>query len=268
VIRRLCHRLIETSSLVSLAGARVRCRALRHFLEDRGGGMGRHSHAYYEAVIFLEGTARLLSEETILTTGAVLVHSPQRLHAWEPITPVNRLVLSFDVVPAVALPSPLFPDDALTIVNDLVRALLEVEGQRPEWEIRTRSLMTLVCSSLLASGTPIRNRRAGLEDMPDNLATEVDQYLRDNLAHPVRLSDIASHLGMSERTLTLHYHRLTGDSIIARLRRIRLEVAQSLLISTSYTLAEVGQRVGIPDASYFGRCYKQQFGHSPGRHRR
>lgn len=267
-LRRLCTRLAETVPFLILTGARVRILSLRPYIEDVGGGMGRHSHSYYEAVFFLEGNAHLIPEDTPLAGGAVLVHSPQRLHAWEPLTRVSRLVLSFDLLPPMALPSPLLPNEAPTLVSDLLRALGEVESQRPGWEDRARSLLMLVCSTLLASGTPLRNQPLAMDDMPDSLPTEVDQYLRDNYARPIRLADLAGHFGMCERTLTLHYHRLTGDSIMRRLRHIRLEAAQAMLLSTDFSLAEIGRRVGIPDPSYLCRCYRQQFGHPPGRQRR
>lgn len=115
---------------------------------------------------------------------------------------------------------------------------------------------------------PLRRPTIPAEALPDNLATEVDAFLRENLARPIRLADLARHFGVCERTLTQQYRHLTGDTIIARLRRIRLEAAQALLQSSAYSLAEIGQRVGLPDPAYLCRCYTRQFGQPPGHHRR
>jgi AraC-like DNA-binding protein len=230
--------------------------------------MEQHSHSSYEGVFFLDGEARLLPGAAPITAGTVLVHSPHCLHAWKPVSRVTRLVLDFDVLPPVVLPSPLIYDTASVIIGDMQRALDEVEGRQPGWEDRARCLLALVCSSLLASDIVAQDRTAAFEDASGNLATEVDQYLRDNLAHPIYLADLAGHFGISERTLTLQYRRLTGESIMARLRRIRLEIAHALLLSTDYSLVEIGQRVGMPDPPYLCRCYKRQFAQSPGKQRK
>lgn len=267
-IRYYCDRLIETAPSVTVAETRIRLRALRPFVEDPGGGMGKHSHSFYEMVLFLDGTSRLLPDETPLTSGVALVRHPQQLHAWEPLTRVVRLVLSFDLLPAKSLLSPLPSADAELIISDILRALVEVAGQRPGWEERVRCLAKLACSILLASGMPLYDQSVRMTGIPKNLATEIDEFLRDNMARPIRLADIAGHFGISERALTQHYARLTGDSIMARLISIRMEVANELLKSTEYSLAEIGHRVGVPDPSYFCRCFKKQFGHTPGHHRR
>jgi AraC-like DNA-binding protein len=267
-VRAGCDRLRETIPEVTVAGTRLGLRALRPFVEEPGGGLGRHSHSFYELVGFLDGEARQMPEETPLTPGLVLIRHPQQLHAWQPVTRVVRLVLSFELQPRHTLPSPVPSDAAARLLGDLLRALEEVDSRRPGWEERARCLVTLVGSTLVAAGVPLPGRPARLSGIPENLATEVDEFLRDNLAHPLRLRDLARQFGLSERALTQQYARLSGDSIMARLRRLRLEAAAELLRCTDASLAEIGQRVGLPDSSYFCRCYKRQFGHPPSRHRR
>jgi len=267
-LSRLCDLLVENVPVLQLTHQRVCIHALRVYRETPGGGIGRHSHSYYEAVFFLEGNARMIPDDTPLTAGTVLAHMPLSVHAWEPLTRVVRIVMSYDVLPPMLLPPPLILDKATTIIGDLLRALGEMETRQPGWDDRARCLLTLVLSSLLASGIPDRNPSTIMEVEPSNLAAEVDQYLLDNLRRPIRLADLAGHFGMSERSLTLHYRRLIGESIMTRLRHLRLQEAQSLLLHTDYSLAEIGRQVGIPDPPYLCRCYKQQFGESPGRQRR
>jgi len=265
---RLCDRLVEAVPWLHLTGVRVRLRALRSYIEYPGGGGGRHSHSFSEAVFFLEGNARMIPDDTPLTSGTVLAHTPLSVHAWEPLTRIVRLVMSYDVLPPMLLLSPLIRYEATTIIGDLLRALGEMDTRQSGWEDRAHCLLTLVISSLLASGIPDHSSSTIMEVEPSNLAAEVDQYLLDNLRLPIRLADLAGHIGMSERSLTLHYRRLTGVSIMTRLRHLRLQEAQSLLLHTQYSLAEIGRQVGIPDPPYLCRCYKQQFGESPGRQRR
>jgi AraC-like DNA-binding protein len=55
---------------------------------------------------------------------------------------------------------------------------------------------------------------------------------------------------------------------MAYLRRRRLELAAGLLLRTRRSVAEVGDLVGWPDANYFTRRFRSQFGVSPTDYRR
>lgn len=82
-----------------------------------------------------------------------------------------------------------------------------------------------------------------------------------------RLPDVASHLGLSARTLQ---RRLTAESTsftsLVALGRLRL--AGQLLISSQLSLVEIGYVCGYADQAHFCRSFERGTGVSPGRYRR
>jgi AraC-like DNA-binding protein len=82
-----------------------------------------------------------------------------------------------------------------------------------------------------------------------------------------RLGDVASHLGLSTRTLqrALSSQSTSFTELLAlgRLRR-----AASLLIHSQVSLVEVGYLCGYADQAHFCRSFERNTGVSPGRYRR
>jgi AraC-like DNA-binding protein len=76
------------------------------------------------------------------------------------------------------------------------------------------------------------------------------------------LSDIASSLGMSARTLQ---RRLAdeGHSFQSLVDRARQDLAQQLLKETDYSLAEIAFLTGFSEQSGFTRAFKRWAGQTP-----
>jgi AraC-like DNA-binding protein len=47
------------------------------------------------------------------------------------------------------------------------------------------------------------------------------------------------------------------------IRRTRLHYAKELLEKNAGTIAEIADKVGFSNHSYFAKCFKEQFGHLP-----
>jgi len=262
-MRRVCRNITQAVPHLILTPYRVYLHGMRLSQEDCGGGMGRHGHSFYELLLFLAGTGVLLSDGHAFQAGTILYHSPEVLHAWQPTSRVIKLALWFEVSPRVSLPVPTswpcWPDAVL----EMFRLLGDAEQQRPGWQDRAACHLGLVLSSVLSLGEVSPGDGPPHNTMATDLVTLVDQYLRDNLAQRVRLSDVASHVSLSERTLTTHFRQATGETVMSRLLRLRLERVNELLLTTDATLTEIGCRVGITDPSYLCRCYRRQYPTSP-----
>lgn len=60
---------------------------------------------------------------------------------------------------------------------------------------------------------------------------------------------------------------LTGQTPVELLRKARLEKAKKLLLKTERSVAEIAYEVGFTSPSYFNKCFKDEFGMSPGESR-
>lgn len=83
-----------------------------------------------------------------------------------------------------------------------------------------------------------------------------------NEAFGVEALSRAAHMSRSQ--LYRKIKALTGDTPNALLRQFRLERARQLLEKDAGNVSEIAQMVGFSNANYFYKCFKDQFGHTPG----
>lgn len=70
--------------------------------------------------------------------------------------------------------------------------------------------------------------------------------------------------GMSEPGFRRLFKSYTGMSPLEYRTTIRMQQAQRLLRSGEFTVEEAAYMVGFSSSSFFCRCYKKAYGHSPG----
>ena len=96
--------------------------------------------------------------------------------------------------------------------------------------------------------------------------------LRNCALDPLDLNAFAAKFGMSPATLRRKFALATGLSPKAFQLRIRLDLAKQLLVASDSPVESVAAAVGIHDAFYFSRLFRNRENCSPsafrGRHRR
>ncbi|GGU52978.1 AraC family transcriptional regulator [Streptomyces albospinus] len=93
-------------------------------------------------------------------------------------------------------------------------------------------------------------------------------WLRDNLADPLTLDDIATHAGVSTRTLIRRFREQTGTTPLQWLHRTRIRRAQHLLETTGHSVERIGAQVGFGSPTAFRDRFKRTTGVSPHTYRR
>ncbi|NND62940.1 MAG: response regulator [Flavobacteriaceae bacterium] len=73
----------------------------------------------------------------------------------------------------------------------------------------------------------------------------------------------SSEMGVSRMQLHRKLKALTGQSTTEFLRSQRLKLAANLLREGKISVSEVGYTVGFNDPSYFGKCFKKEYGCTP-----
>ena len=79
----------------------------------------------------------------------------------------------------------------------------------------------------------------------------------------ISMQDVAREIGFSLATLTRKTKGLLDMTPAEFLRTFRLKKARELLLLNHGNISEIVFKVGFNSLSYFGRCYKKQFGISP-----
>lgn len=88
-------------------------------------------------------------------------------------------------------------------------------------------------------------------------------WIRAHYARVLRIDDLADRAGMSLTSFHRHFVAVTSLSPIQFQKQVRLQVARTLLLSSSKNIADIGLEVGYDSPSQFSREYRRQFGRPP-----
>ena len=90
------------------------------------------------------------------------------------------------------------------------------------------------------------------------------EYVRDHIAdESLNLEAVSNHVGLSRVYFCKLFHKMEGVSFSVYLKRIRIEKAKQLLITTNLKIFEVSNAVGFSHAKYFGQVFKEEVGKTP-----
>ena len=96
----------------------------------------------------------------------------------------------------------------------------------------------------------------------------VQNWMEWNYASDFLLEEVAERAGLSLRSFTRRFQKVTGTTALHYLQRVRVEVSKQLLKSEALTVDEVARRVGYGDATHFSRVFKKLSHVSPGDYKR
>ncbi|NUR90766.1 MAG: helix-turn-helix domain-containing protein [Nonomuraea sp.] len=97
---------------------------------------------------------------------------------------------------------------------------------------------------------------------------ETMAWMRRSLAEPLTLKDIASHAGVSSRSLTRHFRQQTATTPIQWLIRMRLSAAQELLEQTLLGVEDIAAATGFGNAASLRQHFTRALGTTPTAYRR
>ena len=114
-------------------------------------------------------------------------------------------------------------------------------------------------NQLLNVGTP-EIVRGGLAAWQKRRLTA---YIDANLGGRIRIEELAELLNLSESHFSRAFRCSFGTSAHEYLTRRRIEVAQSLMLTTREPLCAIALRCGLSDQSHFTRVFRRIVGKSP-----
>lgn len=88
-----------------------------------------------------------------------------------------------------------------------------------------------------------------------------------HLAQPITTEWLATRMNIGPNTLTRKFRRQYNCTVGQYVLRRRIICAQSLLVETTLTMAEIGGQIGISDPQYFNKQFRKVTGMSPSAYR-
>ncbi|MDE7334598.1 MAG: response regulator [Lachnospiraceae bacterium] len=95
----------------------------------------------------------------------------------------------------------------------------------------------------------------------NSIVLTAQEYIAENLGKEgLSLNRIASDLFVNSSYLSRIFKQVTGESLTKYIMRKRMEKSMDLFDNTHLKVYEVAAAVGMPDAHYFGTCFKKYTG--------
>ena len=97
----------------------------------------------------------------------------------------------------------------------------------------------------------------------ENEARNIVSYINENLAEDLSVTKLCRRFLVSKNALYSIFRENFNCSVKEYVLLRRMESAERLLKTTSYSVREVGERCGLGNYQYFCRIFKQQKGDTP-----
>ena len=103
---------------------------------------------------------------------------------------------------------------------------------------------------------------------PASLLSGIKEYIENNYEKNITLSSLSDVFFVSPFHIAHLFKEKYDISPIQYLIKTRIKIAAELLVQTSYTVFEISNLVGYPNANYFNIIFKRFTGMSPGKYRK
>lgn len=95
------------------------------------------------------------------------------------------------------------------------------------------------------------------------IATLVKQYVNDNVCEKITLTGISKHLHYSTVTITEHFKKEFGITVMAYVMEMKICQAEKMLTDPKIKICEVSEALGFSNTECFSRSFKKHTGLSP-----
>jgi AraC-like DNA-binding protein len=150
-----------------------------------------------------------------------------------------------------------------------VLSLLDLGDPRPVSPLVFAPVEDMVITHLL-SYQPNNYRaeicaEAGGRSVVPRCVKYAEAFIEDHAREPISLTDIASHAGVSVRTLSQSFKSFRNTSPIAALRDVRLEGARADLMAGGgeASVTDIALRWGFNHLGRFSQLYRERYGEKP-----
>ncbi|MEQ8952530.1 MAG: helix-turn-helix domain-containing protein, partial [Gammaproteobacteria bacterium] len=101
----------------------------------------------------------------------------------------------------------------------------------------------------------------------DETIIKVQEWLQENYPETIHIENVAERFQMSVRSLNRRFKSASNITPLQYLQTLRIEHAKDLLKQTNLSIAEVADRVGYQDASYFTGLFRRLNAVTPNQYR-
>ena len=122
--------------------------------------------------------------------------------------------------------------------------------------LNTQNLNTTPSQHLTTQNSPSPDRR-----FLDTFLKAMEKHMSNT---NLKIEDLGDEVGLSRVQLYRKIKSLTGTTPVELLRKARLARGKQMLETTDKSVSEIAYDTGFSAPSYFAKCFKDEYGVSPG----
>ena len=255
----------------------------------------QHQHEFWEIVVVTRGTGLMVfgSKPLPIKLGDVFVISRDQEHAYRETHSLDIINIAFD--PAyIGSVHPVLEDwmsnDALFAVgprwrpgetpgeclhlgpSEFARVLDLIQRLESELESASAEARVAAFAYFLLLITQLRRHclpwEAAGDSAPDTRIGRAVEFIDNHFADSITIDDIAACCHVSRRHFFRLFEQAVGMAPMEYLKKVRLQKAATMLLTTNANVTEVAFACGFNDSNYFSSLYHKEFGMSPSRFKR
>ena len=138
-----------------------------------------------------------------------------------------------------------------------------LEFLKAAWGLDSCTLETMKSQLLMVSAS-----RLLPPSFHDSQYEEIIGYIREHYSDNLSLAGLAELFGLSPNYFSTLFKKKAGCNFIHYLTSVRMSEGKRLLLETSLTVREIGERIGYFSASFFIRAFKKAEGITPSEYRK
>lgn len=97
----------------------------------------------------------------------------------------------------------------------------------------------------------------------DPALREVVQQIWEKAPDGIQIQDLVRHSAMSRRSLEQKFRKTLGRTVAEEIRRVRLEKARQLVVTTSQSVAAIALATGFSSGPYLTHAFRKYYGLTP-----
>ncbi|MBR5445421.1 MAG: helix-turn-helix transcriptional regulator [Clostridia bacterium] len=91
---------------------------------------------------------------------------------------------------------------------------------------------------------------------------KAQRFIAENIAMPLRVTDVAAHLHISPGYLSHLFNESMGQTVVEYINSVRVERIEELVLKAGMDVRQAGMQVGMNDPNYVSRLFRKVKGYS------
>lgn len=227
-----------------------------------------HMHSYFELILYesFDGTISVNDRDFTVDSFTCLLVAPSDFHriSVNGKTDAKYIKIGFE---ENVLSSP--PTTSLILQglnnNDFIITLFNELSERGHSKSYRKALINTAVCILSEQGSSILPIKTGSNL---HLAAAAIKIINERFSEPISEIEVAQCLSVSPQYLSKIFKQTVGVGFSKHLQNTRIRRASKLLIETSDSITQICYACGFGALSHFLRCFKAEYGISPGNYRK